>query len=950
MIRIAKFKFVVFLSLLGACGDDIPPPPSETVFVQLPDGAAKGCNDGGCPDGGAPSASVCGDGLVQVGLETCDDGNTLSGDGCSATCQQELCGNGRIDMGEECEPPKTASCTASCLNALSTCGNTTVEAAEGEQCDDGNQTRGDGCHECRFECGDGVLDREIGEECEPRFTPKDGNGVSTTCTDICRRKPFCGDSKVNPESGEECDPVNGITCVSNCKRAARADAGVEGCQSASGDAGAQSDQNLVPNGTFSANLDGWTVASGAVTATHLTAGGNNEGSVEVGFKASAVAPWSVDGLVRCVAVTAGSYYELQAQYFNLAEQPTGAKAFPVILLYPNANCSGKSLPSGPASDAPSAETGRWIPYRFVVDATQAGPDQARVSIAIKLGVVVRAGQSAKARWDDVSLREIDPRAIDPKCGNCVVDKGEGCDDGNHLRGDGCDPRCRLEKDCGNGVVDPGEQCDQFAEKFTDANTCTPMCTQKTGCDDCAIAQCRPQVDACLGLEGLASAGSGLGQPKALLCERLRKCVQQSGCDGATAISTRQTLAGMPGVFMENCYCGTAGQSCLTPGQANGSCRAEVEAALESSDPVILLQRVGGAQANYPIFASLRELRLCEATSCGAACSSQMACGDGVVQERTAEFAATAKLSIAGKQEPCVDGLTPSGKGCSFEECDGTMMCDENCFVLGCGNGIRQTGEACDDGNLVPGDGCDANCGAEYTCGDGVVASNFGEQCDPPKAGPVCSMAEFTANPTSCGCGSTCAYKVCGNGIVQEGEQCDPPNGSTCGNDCQLAGLGECIECMKLVEGECGEALLVGIADIPGLETGCLNDKACFDLLRCQVDSRCGLKAAPRECYCGLESADIEDCDQPTFVPKGPCKDQMIAAYSSQWGMSPVSNMELLDRYSNIETGAGLPASMFVANTLVDCNIYQRSGLALGLRASGADEATVARCVTACGSN
>ena len=37
------------------------------------------------PDGCKP---ICGDG-IQAGTETCDDGNTLSGDGCSARCQIE---------------------------------------------------------------------------------------------------------------------------------------------------------------------------------------------------------------------------------------------------------------------------------------------------------------------------------------------------------------------------------------------------------------------------------------------------------------------------------------------------------------------------------------------------------------------------------------------------------------------------------------------------------------------------------------------------------------------------------------------------------------------------------------------------------------------------------------------------------------------------------------------
>jgi len=29
---------------------------------------------------------VCGNGIIDVG-ETCDDGNTIDGDGCSSTCQ-----------------------------------------------------------------------------------------------------------------------------------------------------------------------------------------------------------------------------------------------------------------------------------------------------------------------------------------------------------------------------------------------------------------------------------------------------------------------------------------------------------------------------------------------------------------------------------------------------------------------------------------------------------------------------------------------------------------------------------------------------------------------------------------------------------------------------------------------------------------------------------------------
>jgi cysteine-rich repeat protein len=55
--------------------------------------------------GGACRAVICGDGIIEPG-EVCDDGNTVSGDGCSSTCDStEVCGNGVVDQirGEECD-------------------------------------------------------------------------------------------------------------------------------------------------------------------------------------------------------------------------------------------------------------------------------------------------------------------------------------------------------------------------------------------------------------------------------------------------------------------------------------------------------------------------------------------------------------------------------------------------------------------------------------------------------------------------------------------------------------------------------------------------------------------------------------------------------------------------------------------------------------------------------
>ncbi|NVJ10063.1 tandem-95 repeat protein [Myxococcus sp. AM001] len=47
----------------------------------------------------------------------------------------------------------------------------------------------------------------------------------------------------------------------------------------------------------------------------------------------------------------------------------------------------------------------------------------------------------------------------------------------------------------------------------------------------------------------------------------------------------------------------------------------------------------------------------------------------------------------------------------------------------CGDGHTDSGEVCDDGNRVAGDGCRADCLGVEVCGDGLVDSVTGEQCD-----------------------------------------------------------------------------------------------------------------------------------------------------------------------------------------------------------------------------
>jgi fibro-slime domain-containing protein len=200
----------------------------------------------GRPDGGLLDLEGCGDGILQSG-EACDDANGVSGDGCSATC-------GALEQDFACSTPG-APCISTVL-----CGDGVVSGAE--LCDDGNSVSNDGCsNTCLPEpgwvcpvagsrceaagCNDGVVAGD--EECEDGdIEPNDG------CSADCRREPgyACVASGASPpstchltvcndgvrEGDEACDDGNDVVgdgCNPFCQVEPTCTA--QGCQSACGD-------------------------------------------------------------------------------------------------------------------------------------------------------------------------------------------------------------------------------------------------------------------------------------------------------------------------------------------------------------------------------------------------------------------------------------------------------------------------------------------------------------------------------------------------------------------------------------------------------------------------------------------------------------------------------------------------------------------------------------------
>lgn len=154
-----------------------------------------------CADGsveGPQGCAVCGNGVKEV-TEQCDDGNTVSGDGCENDCTKTVapaavCGNGVKEGTEQCDDGNKVpgdgcenDCTVTELQPPS-CGNGVTEGTE--QCDDGNKVAGDGCeNDCTLSPdadGDGV--RDTIDNCPSTSNAdqadSDGDGTGDAC-DAC---------------------------------------------------------------------------------------------------------------------------------------------------------------------------------------------------------------------------------------------------------------------------------------------------------------------------------------------------------------------------------------------------------------------------------------------------------------------------------------------------------------------------------------------------------------------------------------------------------------------------------------------------------------------------------------------------------------------------------------------------------------------------------------------
>jgi cysteine-rich repeat protein len=218
-------------------------------------GGSAGLGSGGSAGGLAGTGGAGGWSSVIFRYEACDDGNAISGDGCSASCEPEA-GYACHQPGLPCREPR---CGDNFMDFIPGTGGAPGSGGFGgtgpsghyEGCDDGNVSPGDGCDtSCRLEtgwacglpgpchpvvCGDGRIDfiRDAGstpgyagyggggpgghyEGCDDaNVLPGDGCDASCRVEDgwvcwgqgagVCHQT-VCGDGLV--EGAEHCDDGN----------------------------------------------------------------------------------------------------------------------------------------------------------------------------------------------------------------------------------------------------------------------------------------------------------------------------------------------------------------------------------------------------------------------------------------------------------------------------------------------------------------------------------------------------------------------------------------------------------------------------------------------------------------------------------------------------------------------------------------------------------------------
>jgi hypothetical protein len=276
-------------------------------------------------------------------------------------------------------------------------------------------------------------------------------------------------------------------------------------------------------------------------------------------------------------------------------------------------------------------------------------------------------------------------------------------------------------------------------------------------------------------------------------------------------------------------------------------------------------------------------------------------------------------TVTCKSLTCGNGALDAGEDCDFaipaaspggSPAGTTFGCPNDCKVA-CGDGVLEAPtEECELNGGPPTGTCTAQCRTRIpTCGDGFI--NGTDVCD--------GLALPPGSPLGTTCKADCSgvnVLSCGDGIVSTGvgEECELPATTLCSDDCQSVGSQGCTDC------EAGSACApfaqacinsLGItapADatvITQLATPALRTTACFDVQECITDTNCGDGVNTfTSCFCGaLTTAQCSAApDSGAGAPAGACAAKIKAGMGAG-----ATNAQILARFTNrnYPSGAGI---------------------------------------------
>ena len=419
---------------------------------------------------------------------------------------------------------------------------------------------------------------------------------------------------------------------------------------------------------------------------------------------------------------------------------------------------------------------------------------------------------------------------------CAVEPISDCINADGCCADGCDATTDddCSASCGDGVVDEAETCDgNCPTACDDGNACTVGTL--TGTPDACNVQCSTvEITACTNDDGCCPTGceASTDSDCAAVCgngvvEGLEVCDGDCplDCDDNVAC-TADRLAGSAatcdavctntpiGVCVGGDGCCPAACSEINDSDCLPVCGNDVVetgetcdgACSDCNDGVACTQdaMTGSAATcnvqctNSPITACVDGDGCC-APGCDTTNDSDCdaVCGNGIIEggetcDPVADCPTTCNDMDACTTDTLVGGAATcdavclyqaitactDGDGCCPSGCDANM--DDDCVAI-CGNAVVEPGEACDPMTSCPASVAD--------CDDGNACTGDQFSGDPSDCSAACIHNDVTACIDGDGCcPSACdltndsdCVAMCGNGIVEAGETCDPV--ADCPTDC-----------------------------------------------------------------------------------------------------------------------------------------------------------------------